>query len=468
MTGAELAHQKCISPACGADYDVHQVLTRCRECGNLLDVVYDWGRVSLPASPQDLSAASVAGGEISRTSGVWRFGSFLPFAPEDKRITIGEGHTQLRPAARVADYAGLKPKGLWLQYEGLNPSGSFKDNGMAAAFTHANLVGAKVAACASTGNTSASLAAFAAASGLMRAIIFVGEGKIALGKLSQALELGALALLIDGDFDDAMARVREVCDEADIYLVNSLNPYRLEGQKTIMYRVLEGLGWEVPDWIIGPGGNLGNSSAFGKALAELHELGLIPRLPRMAVINSAGAPTLNVLVNERGLKWNDGHVDDGIIDAYYAELEGQGARAHTVASAIQINRPVTLKKCLRTLAKTNGCVRAVTDEAILDAKARIGLEGIGCEPASAASVAGLKSLVAEGIIDPEARVVCILTGHPLKDARMTVDYHRASPEELSRQYGSYGVKRARFRNQPVPVSNSLGAIMDVIRQDMGR
>ncbi len=481
---ASLAWQKCISPDCAATYDIGQTLAVCPACGNLLDVVYDWDAVRLPSSRERLGSLARPASEMMkssgafrpsdflalppggfcRVSGVWRFGNLLPFAPENKRVTIGEGHTQLRPAPKVADYAGLKRENLWLQYEGLNPSGSFKDNGMAGAFTHANLVGACVAACASTGNTSASLAAFAAASNLMRAIIFVGEGKIAYGKLSQALDFGALTLLVRGDFDDAMARVQEVCREEGIYLVNSLNPFRLEGQKTTMYRVLEGLEWRVPDWVVCPGGNLGNSSAFGKAFLELHELGLIDRMPRIAVINSTGAPTLNNLVNERGLTWNEGRVDDAVIDAYYAELDARNERAHTVASAIEINRPVNLKKCLRAIDKTGGCVRAMSDQRILDAKARIAREGLGCEPASAASVAGLKALVEEGVVDKDAVVACVLTGHPLKDPHVTVAYHSATPDQLAEQYGDYGVTEAPGRNQPVTVDNDLGAIMDVIRK----
>ncbi len=459
---------QCINPDCDARFDLRQALSACPTCANLLDVRYDWNRADVPDDPKTLGRVEIPVGGLGRISGVWRFGALLPFARAEDRVTIGEGHTQLRPSPQVADYAGLNRSNLWLQYEGLNPSGSFKDNGMAAAFTHAKAVGATVAACASTGNTSASLAAFAAASGLMRAIIFIGEGKIAYGKLSQALDYGALTLLIKGDFDDAMARVQEVCREEGIYLVNSLNAFRLEGQKTIMFRVLEGLGWNPPDWLVVPGGNLGNSSAFGKAFRELRHLGLIDRVPRLAVINSTGAPTLHRLVNERGLTWNSGRVDDETINAYYAELATRNERAHTLASAIEINRPVNLKKCLRALAWTDGVVRAVSDQAILDAKARVAREGLGCEPASAASVAGLKALIEEGVIDKEARVACVLTGHQLKDPHATVAYHSAGEDELRADYGSYGVDAAVHANKPVPVANDLGAIIDTIREAEGR
>src|SRR5690606_4299159 len=253
-------------------------------------------------------------------------------------------------APAVAKYVGLKGAGqVFLEYEGMNPSGSFKDNGMTAAFTHAHMIGAQRAACASTGNTSASLALYCSVTGLMRAVIFVGSGKISYGKLSQALDYGALTMQVAGDFDDAMARVKEVSSQLGIYLVNSVNPFRLEGQKTIMCRVLEGLRWEVPDWIVVPGGNLGNSSAFGKAFAEMKEIGLIDRVPRLAVINAAGANTLHELYEKRGLRWNSGAPEDSITNNYYHELDEHERRASTIASAIEINRPVNLEKCLRAL-----------------------------------------------------------------------------------------------------------------------
>ncbi len=458
----ELAHQACIHPDCASTYEAGEVLSRCPRCGSLLDVRYDWDRAQVPARLRDLGRFDVPAGGLGRVSGVWRFGALLPFAPTEAQVTIGEGHTQLRPCPKVAEYTGIDPTNLSLQYEGLNPSGSFKDNGMAAAFTHARLVGAKKAGCASTGNTSASMAAFASASGLLKPVVFVGSGKIAYGKLSQALEFGARTLQVAGDFDDAMARIQEVCRERGVYLMNSLNPFRLEGQKTIMYRVLEGLDWEVPDWIVVPGGNLGNSSAFGKAFLELKDLGLIDRLPRLAVINAAGAPTLANLVNREGLRWNEGRVDMDKVAAYYRGLDERGEKAHTLASAIEINRPVNLTKCLRALAGLNGVVRTVPDQEILDAKAQVGTEGFGCEPASAASVAGLRALVAEGVVDRSARVVCVLTGHPLKDPHATVGYHGYDAGQLAEAYGGYGVTRAAYRNAPVPVDNDLGAILKAL------
>ena len=461
MSG-DVAFQKCINPACGYTLGVMEVRHACPECGNLLDVCYDWDKAPVPSELAYFEKRWATRRNPLDLSGVWRFRELFPFAPPEAVITIGEGQTLLRECQPVARYAGMKQGRLYLQYEGLNPSGSFKDNGMTATFTHARMVGARRAACASTGNTSASVALYAACSGLLRAITFIGKGKIALGKLVQALDSGALTLEIDGDFDDAMKRVIEVSGEEGIYLMNSVNPFRIEGQKAIMFRVLEALSWEPPDWIVVPGGNLGNSSAFGKAFLELSELGLVRRVPRLAVVNSTGASTLYRLVNERGLRWNGGSTDDGLINSYYEELDRTGERADTLASAIEINCPVNLKKCLRALEVMNGVVCQVTDEEILDAKAKIGASSIGCEPASAASVAGVKRLVEEGTIACSERVVCILTGHQLKDQNVAITYHAAPESEMREKLGPYGVKRATFRNTPVAVPNDLDAIKKAI------
>ena len=333
---------------------------------------------------------------------------------------------------------------------------------MTAAATHARMIGAKVAACASTGNTSASLAIFASATGLFRVVVFVGSGKISYGKLSQALDYGSLTVQIHGDFDDALVRVREVCARLGIYLCNSVNPFRLEGQKAIIYRVLEALDWEPPDWIVVPGGNLGNSSAFGKAFAELKQLGLIDRVPRLAVINATGANTLYQLYDQQGLRWNGGRPQMAVMEKFFAQMESEGRRASTLASAIQINRPVNLEKCLRALDVCDGVVREVSDQEILDAKAQIGAGGFGCEPASAASVAGAKLLRAQGVIAPSDRVVCILTGHELKDPNATVAYHSVEGGKLDKSLTSHGVETAPFANRPLVVANDLEAIVDAL------
>jgi len=458
----DIVFQRCINPTCGATVDLADTLFSCPRCGSLLDVAYDWNRVPVPKSLKWFETKWSERTHPLHFSGVWRFYELLPFAPTDKIMTIGEGQTILQRSDSVGKYAGLNAGRLFLQYEGMNPSGSFKDNGMTAAFTHAQMVGARRAACASTGNTSASLAIFCAATNLMRAIIFIGSGKIAYGKLAQALDHGALTIQIAGDFDDALHRVQQVAKKLGIYLVNSVNPFRLEGQKTIMFRILEAMRWEVPDWIVVPGGNLGNVSSFGKAFSELLELGLIPRAPRLAVINASGANTFYQLYEKQGLRWNGGHLDAEKINAYYRGLDAGNLRASTLASAIEINRPVNLPKGLRAIEKCGGVTREVTDQEMLDAKAKVGAGGLGCEPASAASVAGVKKLRAEGIIDADERVVCVLTGHQLKDPDATVAYHSSDPEMFEKVLGKRGVKRASYANRAVQVPNDLDEIVKAI------
>ncbi len=458
------AFQRCINPACAATFDIHEALTACPECGNLLDVAYDWDNIEVPKRLSDFERRWTRRTDPLDFSGVWRFRELLSFAPEETLVTIGEGQTLLYHNETLARQIGLSGGNLHLQYEGLNPSGSFKDNGMAAAFTHARMAGARRAACASTGNTSASMAMYAAAVG-MQAVIFIGSGKIAYGKLAQALDSGGLTLQIRGDFDDAMRLVQQAAPRAGLYVVNSVNPFRLEGQKTIMYRVLEALSWEVPDWIVVPGGNLGNSSAFGKAFIELHELGLIDRMPRIAVINSTGAHTLHTLVADKGLAWDAGGVDDEAIAKYYGYLDAKGLRAHTVATAIEINRPVNLKKCLRALDATNGVVREVPDEDILDMKALVARSGPGCEPASAASVAGARLLVDQGVIGKNDRVVCIITGHVLKDPDVPVKYNSLTGKALVDALGLFGHREPKYQNLPVEIDADLEQIVKVLEGD---
>jgi threonine synthase len=456
------AFQRCIDPDCAATRAVDDTSFVCDRCGNLLDVAYDWDRLAPPKSLREFEAKWADRSDPLNFSGVWRFRELLPFAPPSRVLTIGEGQTILQKADAVAKYVGLNEGKLFLQYEGLNPSGSFKDNGMTAAFTHARMAGARRAACASTGNTSASLAVFCSASALMKAVVFIGSGKISYGKLAQALDHGALTVQITGDFDDAMQRVQQVSRQLGIYLVNSVNPFRLEGQKAVMYRVLEALRWEPPDWVVVPGGNLGNVSAFGKAFFQLAELGLLKQLPRLAVINAAGASTFYQLYEKLGLRWNGGRPDQAIIDGYYQKLDREHLRATTIASAIEINRPVNLTKALRSLERCGGVVREVTDQQILDAKAKVGAGGLGCEPASAASVAGARKLRQEGVIEPGERVVCILTGHLLKDPTATVAYHSTDQKTFDEVLGQRGVRRAAYANRAVQVPNNLDEIIKAI------
>jgi threonine synthase len=448
MSTTEKVYQKCINPDCDSEFDTGQSLFKCPECGDLLDIWYNWNKIPAPKKLNNFAERWGNRNQKLDFSGVWRFRELLNFCDDKYKVTIGEGQTILQQNCAVAQYVQIKPDCLFLQYEGLNPSGSFKDNGMTAAFSHATMVGAKSCACASTGNTSASMALYAHSCGL-KSTVFIGSGRIAFGKLSQAMDYGAQTIQVKGDFDDCMRQVQAVCNQLGLYLLNSLNPFRLEGQKTIMYRIIEGLNWEVPDWIIVPGGNLGNSSAFGKAFLELKQLGLIKKVPRMAIINATGANTLTELVNDKGLVWNDSNVNQQIIDDYYADLTAKNFSPHTCASAIEISRPVNLKKCLRAIDVCKGIVMAVTDEEICDAKAIVGKYGLACEPASAATIAGLKHLIADGVVGKDERVACVLTGHPLKDPNVTVNYHKE--------------KQGQFSNPPLEVPNDLEEIIKLIK-----
>ncbi|MGN6369982.1 MAG: threonine synthase [Phycisphaerae bacterium] len=456
-----IAYQKCMNPACGSTYDVTQTLTSCAKCGELLDIRYDWNKASsLPKSLKDFEQRWHNRRFPLDHSGVWRFRDLFPFAADAMICTIGEGQTFLQNATCLGNQLGMWPGQLYLQYEGMNPSGSFKDNGMTAAFTHARIVGARRVACASTGNTSASLALYAAQNGF-QGIVFIGSGKIAFGKLSQALDYGALTLQIEGDFDACLRRVRDVSQQLGLYLMNSVNPFRLEGQKSIMYRILEGLNWDVPDWIIVPGGNLGNCSAFGKAYEELLELGLVKKAPRLAIINAQGANTLHSVVNRMGMKWNGGHVDGAKIKQLYAGMDEANYHPHTVASAIEISRPVNLKKALRALDVMKGVVAEVTDEAILEAKALIGRYGFGCEPASAATIAGLQQLLKNGTIGRNERVACVLTGHGLKDPDATVYYHTGIKTKDAKQPAPEPTWGSRA-NKPIQVADDMQSILKAL------
>jgi threonine synthase len=449
------AWQQCIIPNCSKKYHLNDVRTKCK-CGELLDVKYEG---YFPRSLKEtFRERRRYRGDIFNESGVWRYREFINFVSMNtqnyddyskKLVSLDgtEGRTKPHHLTKVAEYVGLRAENFWLQFEGDNPTGSFKDNGMATAFTHAKMVGARQVACASTGNTSSSAAAFAANELNMEALIIVGEGKITKGKLAQTLAYGAKVFQVKGDFDDAMTLIKQLSERKRVYAVNSLNPFRLEGQKTMMYRVLDYLNWEIPDWIVLPGGNLGNTSAFGKAFMELYDWNWITKKPRIAVINAEGAATFHNLFNEIGLKWNKGNIDNKSIENYYYDLDKKGAKAKTRASAIEILKPVNLKKALRSLEFTNGIVTSVTDQEILDSMAMVSRNGFGCEPASASTVAGIKKLVNQGEIEDDEKVVGILTGHMLKDFKSIIDYH----------YNP----RNRFANTPSIIENKLEAVLKI-------
>ena len=380
---------------CGKEYDIDQVIYKCT-CGGLLGVerpVEDLKKLSTELFDKRLASKNKL-----NLSGVWRFRDAVFAGAGDDVVSMPEGRTNLYQRQRLAEWSDCQ--NLWLKHEGENPSGSFKDRGMTVAVTQAKRLGKKFIACASTGNTSASLAAYASLAG-RQSLVFIPQGKISSGKLSQALAYGAKCLSIAGDFDKAMQLVQEACDQLGIYLVNSLNPFRVEGQKTIIWDILQSLDWDAPDWIITPAGNLGNTSAFGKAIKEAYEAGWISKKPKLAAIQASGA-------NPFSTSFKHG----------FESIEP--IQANTVASAIQIGNPVNYPKAKRSISQTRGLVEEVTDEEILRAKYEIDRNAIGCEPASACSLAGLKKLRAKKLVGPQDKVVCILTGHLLKDTDTTV------------------------------------------------
>jgi threonine synthase len=337
-------------------------------------------------------------------SGVWRFRELLPIlADPDAAVTLREGNTPLYRLPKCAKIAGVET--LLGKHQGLNPTGSFKDTGMTAALSVARERGFQWVACASTGNTSAAMAAYAARAGI-HSLVLIPDGKISWGKLSQAMDYGALTCQLKTDFDGCVRVLGEVIERAPVYLLNSVNPYRLEGQKTPAMEIAEELDWQVPDHVIVPGGNLGNSSALGKGFLEMLHLGLTRRLPRISVIQAEGANPLFTSLHENG-----GNALTAV-------------EAHTRATAIRIGNPASWRKAVRVIQETGGFCEQVTEAEIAIAKAEIGLEGIGCEPASAVTLAGLKKLVRDGRIRADESVVLVLTGHSLKDPDYTIDFHK--------------------------------------------
>ncbi|MSR29613.1 MAG: threonine synthase [Phycisphaerales bacterium] len=410
---------------CSREFGDRLAIAVCPECNGALAVV--------PASPpargqalKQLFDSRVTAHSLRATayeaSGVWRFRELVLPGAEADVVSFPEGNTPLVASDAVARYAGVAA--LRLKHEGLNPTGSFKDRGMTVAITQARRVKATAVACASTGNTSASLAAYASRAGIP-SLVLVPHGKVAPGKLAQTIAYGARVLLVRGDFDDCMRLVREASAKLGVYLANSLNPFRIEGQKTIIFEMLQQCAWNAPDWIAVPAGNLGNTSAFGKALVEAREFGLIDRLPRLISVQAAGAAPFAAAF------------DEGFVRRHRVKAE-------TIASAIRIGDPASWDRAVAAIRETDGVVLAVGDDAILAAKRSIDAAGVGCEPASAASVAGVRELVARGIVDSSHRVVAVLTGHLLKDPM---------PQETGRGVGG---------PDPIDISPDLSEIERVI------
>jgi threonine synthase len=431
---AELA---CFEERCRARFPITEIIYNCPRCGGLLEAVYpapeghpaDWKRMwrdrRMSNTPLD-------------QSGVWRYRELIGFLDDYRQVvTLREGNTPLLDAPRAAQYGGLDR--ITFKHQGFNPTGSFKDNGMTCGVAQAVRLGARRVACVSTGNTSASMAAYASAAGL-DPIIFIPHGNISFGKLAQALEYGARTFQVEANFDQILALVRQLAERLGIYLLNSINPFRIEGQKTIMVEMMDQRDWRVPDWVVLPGGNLGNTSAFGKALREMKALGLIGRLPRLAVIQAEGSAPF--------------------FDLYRATDRSRlNAVTHpeTLATAIKIGDPISWPKALHEVLTSGGVVEKVTEQEIADAKAVIGRCGIGCEPASAATLAGIRKLTAAGTIAGSADVVAVLTGNVLKDPDYIHRYHTGT---LNAPDGT--LLRSTFANPPVLVpaeANRIAALL---------
>jgi len=426
----------CFAEGCRARFPITDVIYTCPRCGGLLEVIYP-APAAAPADLERVWRARRTSNAPLDQSGVWRYREIIPFLDGfDRVVTLREGNTPLLGAPAAAGYAGLDA--LTFKHQGFNPTGSFKDNGMTCGVAQALQLGKPRVACVSTGNTSASMAAYASAAGL-QPIVFIPHGNIAYGKLAQALEYGARTLQVEANFDQILALVRVLAEELGIYLLNSINPFRIEGQKTIIVEMLDQRDWNAPDWIVLPGGNLGNTAAFGKALRELRAAGFIAKMPRLAVVQAAGAAPFYELMRAPGR-------------AYQAV-----GHPETLATAIKIGDPVSWPKALREVACSGGVVEQVTEQEIADAKAVIGRCGIGCEPASAATLAGLRKLSASGVVAPSADVVAVLTGNLLKDPDYIYRYHTGALEAPD---GT--AIEARFGNQPVVVPNDPARIAEVI------
>jgi threonine synthase len=431
-----VTRQEC--EECGNSLDELDPSPVCPRCGGLLELVHE-SLDTLRADELHALFASRRGATHGPdASGVWRYRELvLPSAHADVIVSHPEGNTPLVARASVCQWTALD--GLLMKHEGHNPTGSFKDRGMTVAMTQAKRTRARAVACASTGNTSASLAAYASQAGLP-ALVFVPAGQVALGKLTQTLAYGARTLLVRGNFDACLSLAREASVALNIQLLNSINPFRLEGQKTIVFELLEQLGWDAPDWIALPAGNLGNTSAFGRALRDAKALGLIERVPRLAAVQASGAAPFAQSFAEHFATRR--HVDPD-----------------TIATAIRIGAPASWDRAVRAIQETNGVVTSVTDDEILEAKAIVDAAGVGCEPASAASVAGAALLRRDGVIGASERVVAVLTGHLLKDPGVLVRYHQETdpPPAHANRLIEIGARVEEVERVLEAVANSLSS-----------
>ena len=427
----------CFDGRCRARFPITELIYNCPRCGGLLEAQYAFAGIDAAALKRAWRERRMCNTPLDQ-SGVWRYRELIPFLDDYSAVvTLREGNTPILSAPSAAQYAGMDR--LEFKHQGFNPTGSFKDNGMTCGVAQAVRMGRRRVACVSTGNTSASMAAYASAAGL-QPVIFIPHGNISYGKLSQALEYGARTFQVEANFDQILALVRRLADRLGIYLLNSINPFRIEGQKSIIIEMMDQRDWNPPDWIVLPGGNLGNTSAFGKALRELHGLGFVSKMPRLAVIQAEGsAPFYNLMQR---------HPE--------GTLEPVG-HPETLATAIKIGDPVSWPKALYEVVSSGGLVEKVSEQEIADAKAVIGKAGIGCEPASAATLAGLRKLVAAGAIRKDADVVAVLTGNVLKDPDYIFRYHTGALDAPDGRR-----LKSTFQNQPVVVPNDENEIAGLL------
>lgn len=371
------------------------------QCGGLLEVVHDFANVDAEELKQ-VFRQRLAERMSPYASGVWRYKELIyPELPEEAIVTKYEGNTGLYDSEFIRQSLGIRK--LWLKAQSENPSGSFKDNGMAVAVSHGRLLGYNRFTCTSTGNTSSSLAMYAAWSGC-ESVVLVPSDQISPNKVLQTLAYGAKVVQFDGTYDDGIRFYRRHGKELGFYICNSINPLRIEGQKSIVYEIAQSLRWELPDWIVIPGGALSNVTALGKGLRDLLKLGFIAKLPRVALVQAAGASPFHKLMSNG---------EQELVPV---------TQPSTIASAMNIGHPPSWRKAREFLKSCDGVTCSVSDEEIMEAKALVDRSGIGCEPASAATVAGLRKLMAERKIGREESAVCILTGNLLKDTDVLRKY----------------------------------------------
>ncbi len=450
------ALQRCILPGCGASYGIRERIYVCPKCGGPLEIELRLPPASEGAGLAKLWAVRAGSRDARDISGVWRYRELLPFEDAAPFVTLFEGNTPLYDAPRCAEYCGLV--GLRLKHQGCNPTGSFKDTGMTAAVTQAVVLGAHTAVCASTGNTAASLAAYAARAGLQAAIL-VPHGQISAAKLAQSMDYGAAVLELEGNFDDCMRLIQELGDDPSIYVANSINPFRIEGQKTVAFELMQQCNWKVPDHIVVPGGNLGNSTALGKGFEEMLQLGLIDRLPKLNVVQAEGsAPLARLFADLSASLGAESSHQDAALPSTMAPVE----KPRTLATAIKIGAPVSWQKSLRAVLRSHGQVIGVSEQEIADAKSMIGRDGIGCEPASATTVAGIRKLVAAGKIHREEEVFAVLTGHVLKDPDYVNQYHRGTLS-MDSDKGPQPINGS-FRNAPRRVAATKVAVLQSLEK----